>query len=73
MHFLPLRANKKIAFSTSPSEQKKNSKEEKINKIQQEFSQRESCLLSKQDFFFGGEGVGALRESSLRGCESQIT
>ena len=52
---------------------KKNSKEEKINKIQQEFSQRESCLLSKQDFFFGGEGVGALRESSLRGCESQIT
>lgn len=52
---------------------KKNSKEEKINKIQQEFSQHESCLLSKQDFFFGGEGVGALRESSLSGCESQIT
>ena len=24
-------------------------------------------------FFFGGEGVGALRESSLSGCESQIT
>ena len=24
-------------------------------------------------FFFGGEGVGALRESSPRGCEGQIT
>ena len=48
---------KKIHFLFLQTNQKK-SKGERIHKIQQEFSQHESCLLSKHDFVFGGEGGG---------------
>lgn len=48
---------KKIHFLFLQTNQKK-SKGERIHKIQQEFSQHESCLLSKHDFVFGGGGGG---------------